>query len=308
MSARVAVACPVGLPRHRSPYAVVVRKFGSTDKSSWPTPEEVAKLREPPRRRIETASLRQAPDFIIIGTQRGGTTSLHRYLGEHPAIGSSWRKEVHYFDRYYDRGRDWYLAHFPKRGKFGAVGEASPFYMFDPRVPGRIAETLGTGVRFIALLRNPVDRAYSMYQMKVRRGREELSFEEAIDSEEERLGSEVDPISLPWRHYSYLRRGHYADQLERWFAHFPREAFCVIRSEDLYERPEEQLHATQAFLGVETHTPEVLEGHNQRPYSAAMGAATRRRLEAYFAPHNRRLYRLLGRDFGWEAGERSREG
>ena len=98
-------------------------------------PDEV---RDPPLERIETAHLRQYPDFIIIGTQRGGTTSLYRYLTAHPEIGQAYRKEVHYFDRYFDRGIEWYLAHFPLRGEFPVVGEASPFYLFHPEAPARV--------------------------------------------------------------------------------------------------------------------------------------------------------------------------
>ena len=254
--------------------------------------------RDPPPGRLATAHERQSPDFIIIGAQRAGTTSLYRYLTDHPEIGSAWRKEVHYFDRYFDRGRDWYLAHFPRRGKFAVVGEASPFYLFDPRVPGRVGETLER-VRFIVMLRNPVDRAYSDYLMKVRRGREALSFEDAIAREDERLAQGDDPAGHVWRRFSYTRRGLYADQLERWFELFPRERFEVIRSEDFYEAPGDVLRGVQGFLGVEPHRPEALEPYHRAEYSD-MDPVTRERLRERFAPHNRRLYSLLGRDFGWD--------
>ncbi len=273
----------------------ILRPRGRTS----PAGAQESSERDPPKGRLETARERQPPDFIIIGAQRAGTTSLHRYLKDHPQVGPSWRKEVHYFDRFYERGLDWYLAHFPRRGKFPIVGEASPFYVFDPRVPGRIEETLGDRVRFIVMLRNPVDRAYSMYQMKVRRDLEELSFEEALATEDERLAQSDDPVSPPWRHHSYLRRSLYAEQLERWYQRFPRDRFHVIKSEDFYARPERILHETYEFLGVSRHTPEELRTYNLHEYSD-MDPAQRRRLEAYFAPHNRRLYELLGRDLGWE--------
>src|SRR5215213_2627672 len=115
--------------------------------------------RDPPVECIETAHLRQYPDFIIIGTQRGGTTSLYRYLTAHPDIGQAFRKEVHFFDRYYNKGIDWYLANFPLRGEFPIVGEASPYYVFHPDVPERILAAVSQA-KFIVLLRNPVDRAY----------------------------------------------------------------------------------------------------------------------------------------------------
>ena len=92
--------------------------------------------RDPPTERIETAHLRQPPDFIIIGTQRGGTTSLFRYLAAHPEIGQASRKEVHYFDRYYENGMDWYLAHFPERGQYRLVGEATPILCISPQRAG----------------------------------------------------------------------------------------------------------------------------------------------------------------------------
>ena len=265
-----------------------------------PTTTNEGESRDPPQRRIQTAAERQPPGFLIIGTQRGGTTSLHRYLDAHPEIGTSWRKEVHYFDRFYEQGYDWYLANFPRRGRFRIVGEASPFYMFDPRVPGRVAETLGEEVKFIVMLRNPVDRAFSMYQMKVRRGVEELDFEAALERERECLSGRSDPGGREFQHYSYVKRGLYAEQLERWFAAFPRERFHVIRSEDFYERPGDELEAAQRFLGIRPHVPERLRAHNLRPYSSELDPALRERLEEYFAPHNRRLYQLLDRDLRWE--------
>lgn len=267
--------------------------------TALPTTEEEGEHRDPPKGRLESARERELPHFIIIGAQRAGTTSLHRYLKDHPDVGPSWRKEIHYFDRYYEKGLDWYRAHFPRRGKFPVVGEASPFYVFDPRVPGRIAETLGEEVRFVVMLRNPVDRAHSNFQMKVRRGIEDLSFEEAIAREDERLAASDDPVSLPWRHFSYLRRGLYAEQLERWLARFPRERFHVIRSEDFYAEPERILHEAQDFIGVDRRTPAELKTYNLNEYER-MDPALRARLEAHFEPHNRRLYDLLGRDMGWE--------
>ena len=254
--------------------------------------------RDPPPAHIETAHLRQAPNFMIIGTQRGGTTSLYRYLSAHPEIGQAFRKEVHFFDRYYDKGFDWYLAHFPLRGEFPVVGEASPYYVFHRDVPERIL-TAVPQAKFVLLLRNPVDRAYSQYHMKFKRRLETLSFEEAIEREPERLAVSDDPLNPAWRHHSYLARSVYVDQLKRWFDCFPRDRFLIIKSEDFYAEPLRILHQTQAFLGVGPHSPATLEVHHQAEYGA-MDWFMRRRLTDYFTPYNRQLYDLLGRDFGWE--------
>lgn len=254
--------------------------------------------RDPPPERLETAHLRQPPDFIIMGTQRGGTTSLYHYLTEHPDIGAAFRKEVHFFDRYYDKGLEWYLAHFPMRGEFPIVGEASPYYLFHPDVPERAREAV-PHAKFIALLRNPIDRAYSGYQMKVRRGVETLSFEDAIDKERERLSGSDDPVSLPWRHYSYLKRGLYVDQLKRWMSVFPREQFLILKSEDFYENPGWVLNQTLEYLGLRSWNPASFKAYHLSEY-AEVAPATRKRLAEYFAPYNQQLYAFVGRDFGWE--------
>jgi hypothetical protein len=266
--------------------------MGPGDRSA---PEEE---RDPPRERIETAHRRQYPDFIIVGTQRGGTTSLYRYLTAHPNIGQASRKEVHCFDRYFEKGIDWYLAHFPLRGEFPVVGEASPYYLFHPEAPARIQAAVPQA-KFVVMLRNPVDRAYSQYHMKVERQLETLSFEEAIEREPERLADSTDPLSAAWRHHSYLARGVYVDQVRRWFDRFPRDRFLIIKSEDFYAEALRILHQTQAFLDVGSHSPAILKVHHQADYGA-MDGFMRRRLTDYFAPYNRQLYDLLGRDFGWE--------
>ena len=254
--------------------------------------------RDPPVERIESAHLRQLPDFMIIGTQRGGTTSLYQYLVAHPDIGRAYRKEIHFFDRYFDNGIDWYLAHFPVRGEHQIVGEASPFYVFHSDVPRRIL-TVAPQAKFILLLRNPVDRAYSQYHMKVERGLETLSFAEAIAREPERLAVSNDPLDPAWRHHSYLARGLYVDQIRRWFDCFPRDRFSIVKSEEFYVEPVRILHQTQEFLGVRPHSPGMFKVHHQADY-AEMDPIFRRRLTEYFAPHNRQLYNLLGRDFEWE--------
>ncbi|HEV2894458.1 MAG TPA: sulfotransferase, partial [Actinomycetota bacterium] len=148
-----------------------------------------------------TAGLRLLPDYLIIGAQRAGTTSLHRYLIQHPGVRTTLRtKGVHFFDTAYGRGMSWYASRFPtkltawyvarRHGVELRTGEASPYYLFHPHVPARVAEHLPQ-VRLIALLRDPVGRAYSHYQHEVARGFETLSFEEAIEAEPARLAGET---------------------------------------------------------------------------------------------------------------------
>ncbi|HXS47682.1 MAG TPA: sulfotransferase domain-containing protein, partial [Solirubrobacterales bacterium] len=181
--------------------------------------------------RRTNAGQRPLPDFLIIGAQKGGTTSLHAYLSEHRRVSPSSTKEVHFFDHAYDRGLGWYRAHFQRSAKapLSLSGEATPYYLFHPLVPARVAETLPES-RLIVILRDPVDRAFSHHNHELALGFEDLPFEEAIEREPERLEGEQERIledpgyrSFAHQHHSYVSRGRYAEQLERWLAHVPPE-------------------------------------------------------------------------------------
>ena len=172
-----------------------------------------------------------------------------------------------------------------KDGQRSITGEATPYYLFDPPVAKRMAEIVPKA-RLIALLRNPIDRAYSHYQMQVKRGTEPRSFEEAIEQQ----------------HSSYVSRGIYVDQLLRWFEFFSKEQMLILKSEDFFERPVETLKVVLTFLDLPDWQPEASELQQRRhsgTYSQKMDPSTRRRLEAYFEPYNQRLYECLDVDFGW---------
>ena len=250
-----------------------------------------------------TAGLRPLPDFLILGAQKAGTTALYAYLRWHPEITGPSFKEVSFFDRHYAKGERWYRAHMPVRRR-SLVGEASPSYLFHPLAPERVAGML-PGARLIALLRNPVDRAFSHYQHEVALGREPLSFEDAVDREDERMQSELermlrDPsyFSLAWWNYTYIARGRYAEQLERWFAAFPREQLLVLFTEQLSADTAATYRRVLDFLGVTARDLETYPRIFDRDY-ADMNPGTRARLHKEFENPNRRLASLLGRDLPW---------
>jgi hypothetical protein len=254
-----------------------------------------------------TARARPLPDFLVLGAQKAGTTALYSYLRRHPDVtGPRW-KEVSYFDRHYARGPAWYRGNFPVTfgGRRAAlVGEASPSYLFHPLAPERAA-ALVPDARLVALLRDPVERAHSQYRHSVDFGREPLSFEEALDREEERLEGEVERLcadprafSRAWWDWSYVARGLYAEQLERWYAAFPREQLLVLANEELAERPAETYARVLTFLGAPPHELDAYPRVFDRDYPD-MRPETRERLVERFAEPNRRLYELLGRDLGW---------
>ncbi len=165
-------------------------------------------------------------------------------------------------------------------GRWPAVGEASPSYLFHPLAPERVARLMPSA-RLIAVLRNPVDRAFSHYQHEVALGREKLSFEEALDREDDRMRGEIermleDPsyFSHAWWNYTYVARGRYAEQLERWFAAFPREQLLVLVSEELLDQPAETYARVLDFLRVDPHTLRSFPRIFTRDYDE-MSAATR---------------------------------
>ena len=267
-----------------------------------------------------TAALRPPPDFLVLGTKRGGTTSLWNWLLQHPDVLSLWPgrqhlKSPHYFYWHYDRGPAWYAGHFPTAtarrrasaragGARVVAGEASPYYLLDPRVPERVARDL-PGVRLVVLLRDPVDRAASHHRERVNAGVESLSFADALAAEEGRLAGELermaaDPGYYSRAHdlYSYRSRGVYAPQLRRWRAVVPDERMLVLQSELLYADPEGSFDTVTDFLGLRRH-PGLRPDHHNRRTRAAMDTGLRAELTDFFAPHNEELYADLGRRFDW---------
>jgi hypothetical protein len=168
-------------------------------------------------------------------------------------------KEISYFSRFYSRGPNWYRGHFPVlRGHGGknVTFEASPSYLFHPLAAERAAAEV-PGARLIVLLRDPVKRAFSHYRMSVFRGVETLSFEDALEAEEDRIGRALEKLGTDpsfdcdavWD-YSYQARGYYLDQLKRWIDAFGRDSVLVLPSEDMFARPQETTNLVCGFLGL----------------------------------------------------------
>jgi hypothetical protein len=250
---------------------------------------------------LETGAL---PDFLIIGEKKCGTSYLYHLLSQHPLVEPAAKKELHFFDAHFDLGVEWYQRCFPaprwEEDRRTITGEATP-YMSHPLSRERIAGVVPEA-RLIALLRNPVDRAYSDYQMVARKGREHLTFEEAIGAAEELPGKGEAHTDLGDARHGYLSRGIYVDRLLRWTEYFPKEQMLVLKSEDLFESPQDTLKVVLEFLGLPERELKVLGLENKRnagEYEGGMNPSTRKRLEEYFAPHNKRLYDFLGTDFGW---------
>jgi hypothetical protein len=255
------------------------------------------------RYRTATAGLRPLPDFLIVGAQKCGTTSLYEYLAEHPQVMPALTKEVHYFDVRYPRGMSWYRAHFGLRRPGRITGEASPYYLFHPAAPQRIKSDVPRA-KLIVMLRDPAERAVSHYHHSVDWGFETLSLEDAIRHEPERLDGEASRIAsdptyrgLDYQHLSYLSRGVYADQLELWLSLFPREQMLVLNSHDFFDDPATGFNRVLDFLELPPQSRTEYPVVAGRTYDTDPAIVAE--LREYFRPHNQRLYELLGEDFGW---------
>lgn len=302
--------------------------------------------------RAADAAARQ-PFFLILGAPKCGTTALAEAVAAHPDVRLSRPKEPHFFDRHYDRGVDAYLSdHFAGRPAARAAGEATPSYLALPWVPRRVAESMPQA-RLVAILRHPAERAFSSWWMFHARGMDRLTFEDAIAENEKRLAHSpladdeasrrewtlhVDAIARgdPLRIRTYLDSGHYARQLRRYLALFPREQLLVLFSDDLRGGGAATMHRVWRHIGVaevgqactveasnealgdgaavplrlaraaglmrlRRFLPERLRAGVKRSLSArgkrpSMEPETRARLVEHFAPHVRELEELLAVD------------
>jgi hypothetical protein len=248
------------------------------------------------------------PTFVIAGAQKSGTTSLTEALRQHPEIAFSRRKELHFFDRHFARGLEWYEAQFDPQPHHRQVGEATPAYMYDAVARERLAATL-PDARIVVILRNPVDRAYSHYWHKRRLGDEPLeTFEEAIAAEPERRARQEVRKRIG---FAYVDRGHYAPQIESLIAGHGRERVHVMLLDDLVRDREATLRELLTFLDVDPSPASTLEVRKRNSYRVTtaegttaavdytpMSEQTRAELTDHFAASNQRLAEILERDLG----------
>ena len=262
--------------------------------------------------RILTSPIRMMPSFLIIGAKKCGTTSLFNYLIDHPFVGAPIKKEISFFDYNFGKGLNWYKSFFPtllhRLFKHSFItGEATANYIDAPYAPKKIAEIIPK-VKLIALLRNPVDRAYSHYHHTKRIGRENLSFEEAIDREEERIRNIKAGILKDrdgnyyhkYYNYTYLSSGIYVEQLKVWQSLFSKKQILVLKSEDFFTETAASFEQVLNFLELPNWEPKHYQQYNPNRYQSMLNPTTRKSLVEYYNPHNQRLYQLLGVNFDWD--------
>jgi hypothetical protein len=279
---------------------------------------------------VATAGLRPPPDFLIIGTKRGGTTSFYFDLIAHPSyvrlfppplpvVKPDATKGVHYFDTNYPRGHRWYRSFMPtkasrllaERRTSGPVvaGEASPYYLFHPMAAER-AHAEVPGARIIVLLRDPVSRTHSHWKERRRQSAEPMDFVDALAAEPGRLAGErerliADPayVSYPWEQQSYALQSEYAGPLGRWVELFGPDRVHVAVSEEYYADPARVLGDVDDFLGVPRRSASTGEIRNAAEGSP-LPSDLEQELRARFAPANRELEQLTGRTYPWPGPEK----
>ena len=173
------------------------------------------------------------PTFLFIGGQRCGSSWVHKCLNEHPQVFTATPKEVHFFNRNYEQGESWYLDHFADSGNSVAVGEVTPDYIADPGCPERV-HRLNPDLRLIAVLREPIERAQSLYRLKMGTTLDYPSFTQAVD-----------------HHPEIIEHGHYAQHLHRWLEYFNQDKMLVLLYEDLVSSDENTIRQIYSHIGVD---------------------------------------------------------
>ena len=234
------------------------------------------------------------PDFIILGAQKCGTTSLFYYLMQHPHVLPSLRKEVNFWSSYVDYGLEWYqsqLAPHPASGRW-LTGESSPSYFTSPQAPERLVAALPQS-KLIALLRNPVDRVVSHFYHQQRQNKEFRSLETAVDD-----------LLFTFAHHpeaptvNPLTAGFYAQHLRRWLQWVNPDRLLILQAETFFHQPDSIMADVQTFLGLPQISLDAYRPYNAGSYPAAE-TRVRAKLADFFAPYNRDLETLLDRRFGW---------
>lgn len=253
-----------------------------------------------------TAKLRPLPDLIVIGAKRCGTTSLYQHLVEHPCISRSTKDNVGFFNNNFELGLNYYRSFFPMKPKNKykkhIVFEVTTSYMQESRTAERIFKTL-PDVKLLLMVRNPVDRAYSEYNLeKNRQSFDDLAFEEMtrIREEDKNLVEGKNVELFAHGKYHLLRKSMYYQQLVPWLQLFPRDQILILSAEDYDKKTQDTYNEIFDFVGVERYEVKRSERVNKGKYSK-MNDETRRVLLDYFKPYNEKFFQLIGKRFDWNS-------
>ena len=211
------------------------------------------------------------PNFFILGSVRCGTTSLYHMLEQHNEIFMSHIKEPSFFCSYFQVVKNpvHYFNLFKKCKKEKAVGEASHVYFSNPETP-IIIKTLFPKSKFILILRNPINRAYSLYNWARRRGVEPIgSFMKALEEEEIRYKDKKFIKKCPYYFWDfmYVRSSYYDIQLKRYLSLFSKDRFFILSLYEFANDPLMMVKQIYNFLGVDPSYKPTFRHHNKAKYN-----------------------------------------
>lgn len=246
------------------------------------------------------------PDFLCLGTQKGGTTSLHRLLRQHPQVYLPACKEIHYFSLHDDHPPEWYAEHYSAAKETQFCGDITPYYLFHPRACRGIHQLMPEA-KLIVLLRDPVERTLSQYFHARRLGFETLELTEALAAEEERLSgaatrlTEKGSTDFSHQKHSYVSRSRYELQLQDYEQLFRKDQIFTIRSEDFFAYPERFWLRIQTFLNLDPiRLPTPMSRANAGTGEAScVDESIRQQLRVSLQPTVAEIRKRYGFDWGW---------
>ena len=241
-------------------------------------------------------------NFIICGTQKGGTTALDHYMRMHSEVCMAKKKEVHFFDndKYFltnSSPYDKYHKFFNPKKNHKVIGESTPIYMFWINAMERIFN-YNPNIKLIIILRNPIERAFSNWNMEIQRKREKRTFLESIQYEIKQLNREIKQN----RTYSYLRRGFYTDQIKRILKIFKKKQLLCLKNENLRNKPEDTLSLVSDFLDITKFKNTQKISIHSRNYNEKLGFEEKQLLNDIFLEEIESLEKLLSWDLStWKS-------
>lgn len=250
--------------------------------------------------------LRKLPDFLIIGAQKAGTTSLHHYLSQNVKIKAGVIKEAQFFNMNYVRGHQYYRSIFPFDDDF-LTFDATPDYLDHPDVP-ELCHQLLPKAKLIIMMREPVSRAFSHFNFvqKYDRFESELTFEQALAREEDRVNKALamrnsDPYTAA-RHlsnYGYKIKGLYHQHICNWLKYYDKKRMLFIEFSEFVKNPQQSMDEVCEFLDIPPHQLKSAEIKNKTSYDNTLDTNTRDQLLEFYHPHNQKLYELIGEKYNW---------
>tara|TARA_Y100001954_G_scaffold234097_1_gene288742 strand:- start:51 stop:956 length:906 start_codon:yes stop_codon:yes gene_type:complete len=234
------------------------------------------------------------PNFMCIGAAKCATTSLYNILKQHPQIGLSSFKEPHFFDNInnFKNGKEWYLdSYYKNLNSYCALGEFTPTYLASKHAPQRILNFFGHKMKFIVILRNPVDRSYSHFLHTKRDSHETLTFVQALENEDKRLEKTNDNQNfISFLRYSYIYQSKYYMHIKNYLKFFNMDQFHFVKFDDFVNDRKNTLNKILKFLDVSTN-----EDLDINVYSNKASVARSKKLKSLMKKNSivKRIFKLM---------------